>query len=849
MEDSAELLELLVANKILDLNLKLRVVQQVLWKKYVEENATSASSLVAGAGPSHQMISTGSGLSMIFNSSRARSAGADDNAILATYPPMVVTYRLAGVDGEATEDTVEEGDLDDPEAPNAANSTPAAVERRNEKEYGLTRLITGDQGAAVLLESVKGTIDELLRRIRRDEVSRRHRLRDPAAAEDGDGNRTRELFGKAPPCPGLVLLRHCANIADNRKKLLANRAPTLLLRILLDILNAMNRDSGKAGRRARADTFDFGAADDGGAASAPSARGKKAAVEGNPTTDALQEIIEMLASDISSEIGGEKTSSSSSSGEKSSSSLVRAGGSIADLGQAAGRNGQAPGSDDEDRTLPLVMKSLHSTELSPPLRKVIAKLLPFLTYGQVSQSRDLATYFLQYVDVDALGALGSDDDGEDGNNDCVLMNTFVDTAMNLPPVSVCDNIRRELIRNGFVSRIRSFLVEGAPSRPPPWSPALYAKTAAKMTGAESDELREEWRRYLNKRGLDVAFRMLTGLCTRHPDTQCLLAGASDNDSATQAESADGPGSDLLSLCHWIESTSDNTASGIQNPNGILAETLLDHLKEDNDVTSGRVNAVRKETRDRKKELAEERRSKALVGMSAFGTLPGAAGGAPPSGSAAGGMFASMISSLTGGAGGQQQRTRSSTSAAAAAASASKAKPAWMAEMEAMEDETLACAVCQEGRTLQPSELLGLYAYMKKVTVSGVGGSTGNIDGTVLLLSLPVSFPSSLLSTDSETLFEKARNASNALEGSSQALTSMSAANNTSSTRNSCFVTTVSAGNAIHICCHKKAKAADRSHPKAPKSKRRRSIPDRLLFLSTHHLSQASGRVLVCATHV
>lgn len=845
MEDSAELLELLVANKILDLNLKLRVVQQVLWKKYVEENATSASSLVAGAGPSHQMISTGSGLSMIFNSSRARSAGADDNAILATYPPMVVTYRLAGVDGEATEDTVEDGDLDDPEAPNAANSTPAAIERRNEKEYGLTRLITKDRGAAVLLDSVKGTIDELLRRIRRDEVSRRHRLRDPSAAEDGDGNRTRELFSKAPPCPGLVLLRHCANIADNRKKLLANRAPTLLLRILLDILNAMNRDSGRSCRRARADTFDFGAVDDvGGGGSAPSARGKKATVEGNPTTDALQEIIEMLASDISSEIGGE-----TSSGE--SSSLVRAEGSFADLGQAK-ESGQISGNDDEDRTLPLVMKSLHSTELSPPLRKVIAKLLPFLTYGQVSQSRDLATYFLQYVDVNALGAPDSDPD-EDGNNDCVLMSTFVDTATNLPPVSVCDNIRRELIRNGFVSRIRSFLVEGAPSRPPPWSPALYAKTAGKMTSAETDELREEWRKYLNKRGLDVAFKMLTGLCTRHPDTQCLLADASD-DSAMQVESADGPGSDLLSLCHWIESTSDNTASGIQNPNGILAETLLDHLKEDNDVTSRRVNAVRKETRDRKKELAEERRNKALVGMSTFGTLPGASGGAS-SGSAAGGMFASMISSLTGGAGGQQQRTRSSKSETAAA-SASKAKPAWMAEMEAMEDETLACAVCQEGRTLQPSELLGLYAYMKKVTVSGVGGSTGNIDGTVLLLSLPVSFPSSLLSTDSETLFEKARNASNALEGSSQALTSMSAANNTSSSRNSCFVTTVSAGNAIHISCHKKAKAADRSHPKAPKSKRRRSTiyPRPWLFPSTHHLSflhflQASGRVPACATRV
>ena len=69
MEDSAEMLELLVANKILDMNLKLRVVQQVIWKKYVEENATSAAaSGVAGAGANHQMISTGSGMSMIFSS-------------------------------------------------------------------------------------------------------------------------------------------------------------------------------------------------------------------------------------------------------------------------------------------------------------------------------------------------------------------------------------------------------------------------------------------------------------------------------------------------------------------------------------------------------------------------------------------------------------------------------------------------------------------------------------------------------------------------------------------------------------------------------------------------------------
>ena len=38
---------------------------------------------------------------------------------------MVVMYRLAGVDGEATEDKVEFADLDDPEALSTANLSPS----------------------------------------------------------------------------------------------------------------------------------------------------------------------------------------------------------------------------------------------------------------------------------------------------------------------------------------------------------------------------------------------------------------------------------------------------------------------------------------------------------------------------------------------------------------------------------------------------------------------------------------------------------------------------------------------------------------------------------------------------
>ena len=471
MEDSAEMLELIVANKILDMNLKLRVVQQVLWKKYVEENATSASSLgVAGAGPSHQMISTGSGLSMIFSSSglvaaRSRAnAGGDENTILESFPPMVVTYRLAGVDGEATEDTVEVNEMDDPEAPSTANQTPAAIEKRMEKEFGITRMMLQQQnGVAVLLASVQGTISDLLRRIRRDEVARRRLLRCPDdLGSNEDGNITREQFAKSAPCPGLVLLRLCANISDNRKKMLANHAPTLLLRMLLDILNAMNRSFGirdaRQGGRNRASTFDFVAPPPMDTSPALLSRKRAHHVEGNPTTNVLQEIIELLASDISAEISDE--------------SKLGGGGSFVNLNEFESGISQQTAvvkHQDEDRTLHLVMKSLHSTDLSPPLRKVIAKLLPFLTYGQVSQSKELASYFNRHFNVDRLGMMNGTDVASDETEQQlqfdVLMNTFVEAAINLPPVSVCDNLRKELISNGFVERVRCFLLEDAPSQP------------------------------------------------------------------------------------------------------------------------------------------------------------------------------------------------------------------------------------------------------------------------------------------------------------------------------------------------------------------------------------------------
>jgi hypothetical protein len=337
----------------MDINVKLRVAQQVLWKKYVMENSTSAPSLISGAGPGHQMINTGSGLSMIFSSSglsgRLRGSGTDAELDVSQLPPMVVTYRLAGVDGEATEDKVEVEDLEDSEA--VAVSCPKALEIKMEKEFGLTRLVANHGGISIVLASVQSYIDEVTACIRRDEIRLKRR-----GQSTTDENQVRMNFVKSSPCPGLILLRHCANLTDNRKKMLAARAPTMLLRMLLDVLNAMNRSPN---RRQRSLTFD-GTSDSMDVDEAPRDSKKDiSSTESNPTTNALQEIIEMLASDISAEVSLESNSKISKSG------------SFVDLTAQEGN--------DDHSTLLLVLKSLRSTNLSPNLRKIISKLLPFLT--------------------------------------------------------------------------------------------------------------------------------------------------------------------------------------------------------------------------------------------------------------------------------------------------------------------------------------------------------------------------------------------------------------------------------------------------------------------------------------
>ena len=185
MADSAELIEIIVGDKILDVNLKLRVVYQVLWKKHLIEHS--------GTGDRATYFSSGSVLSIIL-SDRGHGLKITADTPASALPPMIATYRLTGVDGEATEDTVGVEDLLDPEVP-SHSASPEEAEKLLESEYGITRLVTEGRGVLTLLRSIQNSISDTLRRIRRDDIG----------CVNGN-NPSRAQFKQSAPLPWLGVI-------------------------------------------------------------------------------------------------------------------------------------------------------------------------------------------------------------------------------------------------------------------------------------------------------------------------------------------------------------------------------------------------------------------------------------------------------------------------------------------------------------------------------------------------------------------------------------------------------------------------------------------------------------------
>jgi E3 ubiquitin-protein ligase UBR4 len=752
MGDSAELLELLIANKILDVDLKLRVINQTVWKDHCirlsnSSSGSTLSSLFGGGRESRGFSGSSSGISLLLSSSFARSFGASSFSAITTadspelLPPMMMTYRLIGVDGEATEDSI--SSLNDPEAP-SASASPAEIEELMEREFGNTRALMKGRGHVCLMRSLERHVSDTLRKIRRDDV-------------DGSSNLSRDHFNHSV-FSGLSLILCSAKLSSNRRLLLNSRAPTTLLRLLLDVLHSL--EGGKGG---------MGSKD-------------------NPTAKGLQELIEILASDISRISDGNTDSS-----EEEEDDDV----------------------EEDASTLRLLIQGIEASSLSPPLRNNIAKLLPYLTYGKAKLSKELAAEFIEHVDVRKIGEYENGND----SNEClarksVLMDTFIHASSSLPANEVCDSLRTELLNCGFVKQIVMFIIRNSPTDPPYWSASLWPKETH-LAKHKQKVSSKQWLEYSRRKGLISCFSILIGLSRYHLQTQKFVGNFRLDKKL------------FVELCHWLEVTSDSNGISIKRL-ALLAETLLDHLAECETSVSEKIRMIRKATRDRKKEIAMERRNKALMSMSSFGSTAMSSTTAahqvganePTSSTTARGTAASLFAPVLGlfnSAAGETELSESSLKSSSSPRRdkdflKQSSKPSWMEEMENLEDETgLVCSVCQEGVKNQPHSLLGLYCYVKRVSLPA-SESRLNIDGTTLLTILPNKLPNSLQSKAlTVEWYESGKAAGNELKETTK---SHAIANRR---RESYYTTTVSAANAIHVNCHTKARHADRNHPKAPKS--------------------------------
>ena len=216
------------------------------------------------------------------------------------------------------------------------------------------RLVTAGHGISILLHSIETDIFESLCRIRRDDVVRFNGRQQEKRSNPSRENSSRARRALASRC--FVTLRNSPKEAPGST---GTNVP--LASSFIRCTELFGRGVGKGCGR----TSEWASSE---------SNPDEAHVVTKPTADLLQELIETLASDMSAELEMALASSADNLNEASSGNMEE------DAEEAVS-------------TLPLLLSSLRTIYVGPPMRKVIAKLLPFLTYGQPSLLHELASNF------------------------------------------------------------------------------------------------------------------------------------------------------------------------------------------------------------------------------------------------------------------------------------------------------------------------------------------------------------------------------------------------------------------------------------------------------------------------
>ncbi len=800
MADAAELLELLVCDCIISPTIPLRLVFEKLWRSHVYENREGCDSETEDSHEPEDLY------------------------------PMTITYRLGGVDGEATEDKIDSLDDD--------------VEGMVEAEIAERKIMTtaiGEEGGLPLLLG-------LLQLRPSAEKNVQGSLGAAAASSTNDGgdqihhpvqemvmhHEYHDIVALA-----LRLLKHCCEIRDNMRKLLKMRAPGILLHRTVEVLR------GTGSRQARQFTLDSllsiiealaqelteqnspscttttssdnaSTSFDGIIESNEGQKKNEQPVEpgnGAGATIELNTISRIAEQQYTAEneryvIGKNSIvmeqpkvdevgqgSNSLQADEKSATKLgngddpkaeVFEGGSCSSSSQQLQSEEEAMEVDEdvEGQHLHFLLDALKEKSMiqvlrdAPALMRSVSRLLPFLTYAKPKAIQALADQFGHVVTWEEEEQ-DEDQDGQDEDSEReeeVMTQSDKETSDSMTRIKsedgaseeakaardirrkcfeealdtmACDRagdaVRSALIDTGFLLHCCHFVLEGLPSSDAPWA---------------------DWEPYCRRDKLDRALRVLTGLTRAHKPSQAVLFEAG-----------------LLTAMHRLE----RTPASISGEVGLLAETLLESMAENNRSITSTLSELREKERALKHAQASAQRDKALLAMQlpVMGTTPGSPDGTD---------------------GGTRDENLP----------ASGGLPAWMEEMNKLEEETgLTCMVCREGYDCSPREILGAYIHARVVE----GSKLSQLEGYSLIQEPQKAQFEELLRQPlqhmeqytRQNLHRRLMEEVNIGEPISRAL--QNASSNSGEKQKelgSLLISSTSAFNVLHFSCHRKATSADKN---------------------------------------
>uniref|UniRef100_A0A7R9U1K9 E3 ubiquitin ligase UBR4 C-terminal domain-containing protein n=1 Tax=Pinguiococcus pyrenoidosus TaxID=172671 RepID=A0A7R9U1K9_9STRA len=651
MPDSAELLELLCCGKILDGALPVRLVWEHVWKPYVSDSKPDGVYI----------------------------------------PPMSVTYRLAGVDGEATEEQL-----------STIADASASPDKPLSERYAITSIFGRP---APLPVSTMPAAEP-------DAPGLHWLLHAFLAASDlaAAGGIVGEL-----PCKvaehSLAVLRMACCVPENAALLHKLGAPGRLLEQLLSLLRHSAPSTGSLART-RLLTSE--------------------GAERHRLVDPLTHMIaELMSTSESSESSGDL--GPMGAGDASLLMAEAAASQKEEEDAAAGKRDHS----DAYKQINFLVTSLRETVIEeelkskPRLRVAVSRLLPALTCGEGDAVELLAAAAADAIRWDARSSRGAhgerqaeamelesktEDVVHESKDEEDSESSAASEAYALPASSqcifdalsgyltssaLCGKIRRAVALTDLLPRTVRAVLMDAPSLPVPTAAAFAIYKRDRHQGRapkpvhmpSKEDCTRAWSTFAGKRTLLPCLKLLQGLCSAH-------SVAVD----TILELPEGEGGRLLSLLHALEQANCVDAAGL------AAENLLRAMRAVSVLAAASIEQIQTRTNEEKQRLASKRKKRALEAISR----------SPPEERAASSS---------------QKARRKPAKKGRKPARAPKPSPkpsSWLQQAENLAEESgLACMICHEGYGLQPSSLLGVYGYMQPFTAD-----RGAVEGAKLLLGGP-----------------------------------------------------------------------------------------------------------------